>query len=367
MLISTSYPNSATDWRGRFIASMVEVLAQSDELKLTVWAPSGNLPTSVHNACTRQDAVFLDDLSNSGGIAHAIRSRGPLTLVTISRLLSHLRNLYRRSNYDILHINWLQNALPLPKSRTPCLITVLGSDFGLLKLPGMTTLLRHAIRGRTVLLAPNAEWMCAELDRRFGDMARVRAIPFGVDDHWFNIKRYTDLRAPYQWLAVTRLTKAKLGKLFEWGELIFRGNHELHLFGPKQEADIQIPDWVRYHGPTHPLVLRSEWFPQAAGLITLSEHNEGRPQVMLEAMAAGLPVIASILPAHNDLIKHQETGLLVNSENDFTDAIEFLSNPANNLAMGAAGKDWIIANVGTWHDCAERYISAYRELVEAQV
>jgi glycosyltransferase involved in cell wall biosynthesis len=62
-----------------------------------------------------------------------------------------------------------------------------------------------------------------------------------------------------------------------------------------------------------PRALLEEWFPQAAGLITLSQHDEGRPQVLLEAMAARLPVIASNLPAHRDLIRSGETGMLVDS------------------------------------------------------
>jgi len=51
-----------------------------------------------------------------------------------------------------------------------------------------------------------------------------------------------------------------------------------------------------YHGPVSPDNLWGKWFPLCSGLITLSHHDEGKPQVMIEAMVAGLPVIASDMP-----------------------------------------------------------------------
>jgi glycosyltransferase involved in cell wall biosynthesis len=363
LLVSTSYPASATDWRGRFIADMARTLAETHRLRLAVWAPPGKLPESVSDAATGDEAAWLSCLMKDGGIAHRLRTRGPLALGTIFGLLARLKNVYRRSDADLIHVNWLQNALPLAGSSKPVLVTVLGTDFGLLKLPGMIGLLRRSLRGRPVILAPNAGWMAAELERNFGDIATVRPIPFGVDEPWFRVRRTADGAPPYRWLAVTRLTRGKLGPLFEWGHSIFRDGHELHLFGPQQEAGIQIPDWVHYHGPTHPQELREAWFPQAAGLITLSKHSEGRPQVVLEAMAAGLPVIASVLPAHSDVISNLSTGMLVDTPASLAEAHSFLVMKGNNREIGDAARRWVLANVGDWRDCAQRYLSAYQILL----
>ncbi len=363
LLVSTSYPASATDWRGRFIADMAKTLADTQKLRLAVWAPPGELPETVIDAATTDETAWLRRLMEDGGIAHRLRTRGPLALGTICGLLTRLRRVYRRSDADLIHVNWLQNALPLAGSSKPVLVTVLGTDFGLLKLPGMVYLLRRSLHGRPVILAPNAQWMAAELERNFRGIATVRPIPFGVDEPWFNVERTTASSPPYRWLAVTRLTRGKLGPLFEWGKSAFRNGHELHLFGPQQEAGIEIPDWVHYHGPTHPLDLREVWFPRAAGLITLSRHNEGRPQVVLEAMAAGLPVIASVLPAHSDVISHRGTGMLVDSPAALAEALSFLATGHNNRDMGEAARAWVLANVGTWRDCAQRYLAAYQALL----
>ena len=363
LLVSTSYPASAIDWRGRFIADMARTLAETQGLRLGVWAPPGELPETVTDAATVEEAAWLRRLMKDGGIAHRLRTRGPLALGTIFGLLARLKNVYRRSDADLIHVNWMQNALPLTGGSKPVLVTVLGTDFGLLKLPGMVPLLRRALRGRRVILAPNAGWMAAELERNFGDVATVRPIPFGVDEPWFKVMRTTDASPPYRWLAVTRITRGKLGPLFEWGSTVFRNGHELHLFGPQQEAGIQIPDWVHYHGPTHPQELREAWFPQATGLITLSRHNEGRPQVVLEAMAAGLPVIASVLPAHDDVISHLSTGMLVDTSASLKEAHSFLAVNHNNREMGEAARRWVQANVGSWRDCAQRYLTAYQTLL----
>jgi glycosyltransferase involved in cell wall biosynthesis len=225
----------------------------------------------------------------------------------------------------------------------------------------MTTLLRQVFKQRRCIIAPNAQWMVADLERRFGDIARILPIPFGIDRKWYELSRQYRQK-PLKWLVVLRLTRRKMGYLFTWGEKVFSGNHELHLFGPMQEP-LTIPAWVHYHGATHPEVLQDIWFPQASGLISLSQHDEGRPQVMLEAMAAGLPIIASRLAAHTDLVTHQETGWLTDSLEDFIEGIEWLSVIENNERIGNQARTWVKENIGTWEDCAKRYIQSYQELL----
>jgi hypothetical protein len=363
-LISTSYPRTAADWRARFMGDMVESLAAKKDIQLSVWAPRGNLPENVHSALTPEDVQLLDEITEAGGIAHLLRASRFSAPRHVIRLLMGLRRCYRRSDHDILHINWLQNALSLPvNDARPALVTVLGSDYRWLSIPGLPILLRRILRGRKAHIAPNAEWMVPELDRIFGDIAEVSAISFGIEKGWYAITRENNACASGQWLAVTRVTRGKIGNLFSWGEEVFSSKANLHLLGPHQEGTVLIPDWVNFHGPTFPEALKSSWFRQAAGLISLSQHDEGRPQVMLEAMASGLPIIASDLPAHRDIIRHGETGFLVSTREDLRAAINYLSDPENNSKIGAAAREAAIASYGTWDDCAARYRSAYAKLM----
>jgi hypothetical protein len=362
LMSSTSYPKDLQDWQGRFIANLAAALARRDDMTLALWAPPGELPAHVTNANSAADARWLAHLSQQGGIAHVLRTRKALAIGTVLALLMRLGSVYRRQASDVAHVNWLQNALPLLGTRTPALITVLGTDFALLKLPGMKMLLRAVLRQRRTILAPNADWMQPALAQVFGDLAEIRPIAFGVDDPWFALERQPLAGNVRHWLAVTRLTKNKVGDLFTWGEGLFDSERQLHLFGPMQEQ-VELPPWVHYHGPTHPAELLQEWFPKACGLITLSRHDEGRPQVMLEAMAAGLPILATDIPAHRDMLQHQQTGWLAGTRSDLAEGLSWLEDPLRNAAIGQAERQHVKDTVGTWDDCAGRYAAAYRDLL----
>lgn len=366
LFVSTSYPHDANDWRGIFMRHLVFALARRPDVSLSAWMPPGEVPAEVHAIATAEESRWLGKLMAAGGISHLMRTGGVANLGAPLRLLAFLARAYRRHGaVDVYHINWLQCALPLPADGKPVLLTVLGNDLKLLRLPMMRTLLRRTMRGRRVLICPNADWMQAPLAEAFGDLAEIIAVPFGIDPAWYGIVHETTPTAPGKWLAVLRLTRDKLGDLFEWSEPHFRAsNRELHLFGPNQE-NIAIPDWVHYHGAATADQLARDWFPRAQGLITLSRHAEGRPQVMLEAMAAGLPIIASNLPAHANLVEPGVTGRLCDSPAELGEALRTLEDPDTNRRAGTAARTWARTTIGTWDDCAERYAKLYRHLLRA--
>lgn len=362
LMISSSYPEDAEDWRARFISDLVYAMSQKKQVQLHLWAPPGEIPTSVNNSLTDDDYVWLKKMLDQGGIAHALRMSRIRGLYVAAGLLYRLRKTYlRHENMDIIHVNWLQNALPLWRTTKPAVLSVLGSDYALLRLPFMITMLRMVIRQRRCVLAPNAEWMVKELEKHFGDIADIRHIPFGVNDMWFDLKRTQTPPARRKWITVSRITEKKIGALFSWGGEIFGQNDELHLFGPMQEQ-ISIPDWIHYHGATNPATLHDQWFPEATGLISLSDHDEGRPQVILEAMAAKLPVIVSDIPAHRNMIEHRRTGWIAKTREDFQEGLKWLSSTDENIKMGTAAAVWVRRTVGTWDDCAEKYLAVYDKL-----
>lgn len=366
LMTSTSYPSGPEDWRGVFIRHLAESLARRDDLRLSLWAPPGPCAGPVHRVSTPDEERRLHLLMERGGIAHLLRTERLKGLVSAMHLLRDLHAVYRRSNVDLYHVNWLQSAIPVPSNGRPLLVSVLGSDMQFLRIPAVKSLLRRAFHGRPVAICPNAGWMQGELERLFGDRATIRPVPFGIDPCWFDIVRDRDGERTPQWLAVTRLTRGKLGPLIEWCEPLFAGKARvLHLIGPMQES-IALPDWIRYHGPAAPEDLCREWFPRATGLITLSRHAEGRPQVMLEAMAAGLPIVASRLPAHEGLVEDGRTGYLVDSAEQLASSLERVEVPDTGVRLGAQAREKVRRTPGTWDDAADRFQVLYRHLLEEQ-
>lgn len=361
LMASTSYPHDMTDWRGRFIYNLTAALAKRGDIELHLWAPPGTLPAGVQVATTARDSIWLQKMSAQGGIARLLRT-GPIRGVKWAfGLLWRLYRAYRRNaDSDVVHANWLQTALPLIGTKTPLVVSVLGSDLGLLRVPGITTSLRWVFRQRKTFIAPNADWMLGPLSESFGDIAYILPVPFGVDESWFTIDRVP--AQPCNWLVVTRITRKKIGTLFKWGKELFGEHRQLHLFGPMQES-LELPSWITYHGPTHATELAQLWFPKATGLVTLSAHDEGRPQVMLEAMAAGLPVIASDLPAHRDIVSHRITGWIAGTQEEARAGLEWAEVPENNQAAGISARAWVREHVGTWDDCAARYVTLYRKVL----
>lgn len=341
---------------------LVEAFARAGDVQLRLLAPPGEVPGNVAVVANQAESAWLRHLMRAGGISHLMRRGGLAGLIAPLTLLRLLARAYRREpEVDAYHVNWLQCALPLPDNGVPAVIGVLGNDLKLLRVPLMRGLLRRIMRRRRVALCPNAEWMCAPLQAAFGDLAQIVPVSFGIDSRWYAIDRAPE--KPTRWLAVTRLTQDKLGPLFDWSAPLFADSRmrELHLFGPMQES-IAVPDWIRYHGPADADTLAREWFPIATGLISLSRHAEGRPQVMLEAMAAGVPIIASRTPAHADLVRDGATGLLCDTREAFASVLTRVEDPHTNAQFGAAARAVARAEYGTWDDCVARYLAVHRSL-----
>ena len=83
----------------------------------------------------------------------------------------------------------------------------------------------------------------------------------------------------------------------------------------------------------------------AMDIYVTASAKEGLPLAPLEAMASRLPVIASDVPGHREVVAHGETGLLVAPEDDkaLAEAIESLLDDSERRArMGRAGRERVL-------------------------
>lgn len=102
--------------------------------------------------------------------------------------------------------------------------------------------------------------------------------------------------------------------------------------------------------------------------LVLPSLSEGTPNVILEAMASALPVVASSLPGICEIVNDRVTGLLV-KPGDINDLAQKLLEMTRNRdlrrRMGETGRR-IISEMGLgWDPVALRYKEVYQELCAA--
>ncbi len=102
-----------------------------------------------------------------------------------------------------------------------------------------------------------------------------------------------------------------------------------------------------------------------ADLFVFPSTDEGMPNSVLEAMASGLPVIATRIPGSEDLVVDGETGALVEAGNTaaLADALSsFIADGEKRRRMGAAGRQRAL-DTFSWQKTAEAYLDLANRLL----
>jgi glycosyltransferase involved in cell wall biosynthesis len=103
-------------------------------------------------------------------------------------------------------------------------------------------------------------------------------------------------------------------------------------------------------------------------LLALTSENEGTPVAVLEAMAAGVPVVATAVGGVPDVIRAGETGMLVTSLEDeaFARAMEdALRNTARSRTMAERARSEVLARFGQERMLAET-VRLYESLLASK-
>ncbi len=104
---------------------------------------------------------------------------------------------------------------------------------------------------------------------------------------------------------------------------------------------------------------------QNASMFVFPSHYEGLPTVLLEAMSCGLPVMASNIPAHRDLIENKENGILIKkgSPEDIIRKINILSDDKELRERLRKNARKTIEKGYTWDIITNKYENIYKKLV----
>lgn len=305
----------------------------------------------INVACPRESTIWTELEGRDGVVLHRVRPHrqpGPGDLAT----LAHLRPLVRRA--EVIHAHsskagFLARLAALTSGqRRRCIFTPHGWSFWAAdgaEARLYRSLERLAAHWCHSLVALSEAERTAGLAAGVGREEQYRVILNGVDVERFSIKPEP---VPDRIVVVTRFAPPKRNDLLVDAVALIRRTRpqaELHVVGdgPDRETlERQIGE-LGLDGAVRLLGLRDdvpELLSRAACFVLASDY-EGCPLAVIEAMAAGVPVVATGVGGVPELVADRESGLLVGPGDApaLAAAIEaLLSDPARARQMGEAGR-----------------------------
>jgi glycosyltransferase involved in cell wall biosynthesis len=303
-------------------------------------------------AAPRSSALWRGLAGDPGVQLHAISPHRRPAPAGDSRSLGQLARLAARA--DVVHAHsakagFLARVAALATGRASrCLFTPHGWSFWAAE--GHTrrlylTLERRAARWCRTIVAVGDFERSAGLDAAIGRPEQYVVVRNGIDLSRFALPREP---VPGRVVMVGRLASPKRQDLAVEAILAVRREHprtELQLVGEgpgrggleRRIAELGAGEAVRLLGTRDDI---PELLAQASCLVLASDY-EGAPLSILEAMAAGVPVVASNVAGIPELVADGVTGLLTEpgSAPALADGLRtMLADPARAAALGAAGR-----------------------------
>jgi glycosyltransferase involved in cell wall biosynthesis len=217
-----------------------------------------------------------------------------------------------------------------------------------------------------------------ELAEKVYDKKQIRVIMNGVDTEKFDPEKYKDLEnegvGDFRVICGTRVTARKglryligaVEKMKNRGELVL-----LDIIGEGDEKD-ELEALVREKGLEEDVnflgVLDHDDVPKfmaKADIFVSPSLNEGMANAMLEALAMGLPLVATNIGGTKELIEEGVNGLIVEtqSEDDLVSKILQLKNdPELKEKMSRISRERALKI--SWQDVASAYHEAYQEVAK---
>lgn len=405
-MIATSYPRFHGDTVGTFMEPIAKGLAARGHAVHMVmpWHPKwqrgkreGNVffhlfhyaPHSSLNVFGYAEALRADVDMRSRAFAAA-----PLALA--AGWFKALR-VTQKFNATMMHGHWVipggvlamaANVTP----RLPLVISLHGSDVYVAE--------RQAIAGRLARAAfTRAGWVtaCSEDLRsravKLGaDDARSAVVPYGVDSDRFkpNVTARADVRRALGLPATTPIVftagrfvrkkgfeylidaAARLSSSMPDLALVMGGDGDLRDELATRAREAGLGDRVRFPG----LLSQDEvaTYLAAADVAVVpsvrddSGNVDGLPNVVMEALASGTPLIATPAGGIASVIEHGRNGLLVperDPESLARSIARLIEAPHERVSLGAAARGTVIARFG-WERTIDRFEAAYAAARDAQ-
>jgi teichuronic acid biosynthesis glycosyltransferase TuaC len=380
-MITTSFPRSREDYAGVFVLRLCRTLI-SEGIKIDVVAPAdGATPSAdeidgcrIHRFSYFYPRRWQGVAYGPGGIP-ANLNRNPLLLFQIPFfLLSFFWKTYRVARaVDLIHAHWIYSGLIAlavkTLSGTPFVVTLRGSDAlrsrrGRVSRSVSLWVLRRA-EFITTVSEELRNWLLSE---GFPE-DRVAFVRNGVELKEVRPERSSSL---VRFLFVGSFVPGKgVRFLIDAFTLVARksGEVRLVLVGEGEEREMlwerarlqgvgDLVDFIGAESPDRVPLRMSE-----ADCLVLPSLSEGSSNVVLEAMASSLPVVASDIPGMREIVQDGHTGLLAKPQ-DAVDLAEKLLNIVRDRElrrrMGAKARESVLSMGLGWDAVAKRYLEVYR-------
>jgi glycosyltransferase involved in cell wall biosynthesis len=367
MLLATSMGMGGAD--KQILSAADELRRRGHQVLIVSLTPLGPMGVQARN-----QGIRVESLEMRRGIPDP---RGMIRLVRLVRswkpdvLHSHM-----------VHANLMARALRL-FVRVPALISTIHSikDGGRLRMAAYR-LSNRLVDRMTIVSQAAADRFVAE-----GTIPRelLRVVPNGVDVHRFQevasrarepLRRSLGLQREFVWLAVGRFAPAKdypnmlkgfaqVHKAHPDSVLLLVGRGALQGEAEALVLALGLATSVRFLGPRHDV---PELMSAADGYV-LSSAWEGMPVVLLEAAAAGLPIVATSVGGNREVVRDRESGYLVPPQDP--DALGLAMrrlmgmSEAQRRSMGHQGREHVQANYGLSR-VVDRWESLYHEVLAAK-
>ena len=202
------------------------------------------------------------------------------------------------------------------------------------------------------------------------DTASIRAVPASEGEA---LRRALGLEGRFAWLAVGRFEVAKdypnmlrafarVRERHPESVLLLVGRGSLQTETEALARELGLGDALRFLGVREdvPVVMR------AADAYVMSSAWEGMPMVLLEAGAAGLPIVATQVGGNHEVVLDQQSGFLVPARDHEalgSAMVRLADLPVERRrAMGQRGQEHIEGNYGL-ERVAERWEEIYRDVL----
>ncbi|MGB9496749.1 MAG: glycosyltransferase [Dissulfuribacterales bacterium] len=386
--LTTSFPSGPDDAAGLFIFRLFEAQEKLG-IQCRVLTPASANPSTWPDAdkiCRFRYAPWSCQrlAQQPGGIPAALAGQPWLYGLLPPFLAGMGLSLIRLARqHDIIHAHWsICGALAVltqPIHQRPVITTLRGSDVNHAKKSQIFNLLHKKAMQKSIFMVGVSHAIATELRRQHPGLSnKIRFVPNGVDDAFYTLPAGRDHFAssplrllfigsliPLKGLDVLLKALARINSLSSWTLTVVgdgpEGDHLRSLL-----TDLKIDKNIRFLGSISP-----DGIPQLMNdhhLLILPSHREGRPNVVLEAMAAALPVLATDIEGTRELVQHGKTGWLVPPGD--VDALsgaldDLLSGKRNLTAVGLAGRQWMQEQGLTWENTAKMYSNLYEEALKS--